>query len=395
MESPGLISIPPADRTQQVQEYYFSRKLQQIDEMRRSGADIINLGIGSPDLQPGPSIIEALHQGALDPKNHGYQSYIGIPALRNAFAAWYKQHFGVVLDPASEILPLMGSKEGIMHITMAFVNEGDEVLIPNPGYPAYESVTRLVGGKVRYYNLVEEKGWLPDLEQIESEGMEKVKLMWINYPHMPTGTPASMELFSNLAAFATKHRILLCNDNPYSFILNENTFSLLSIKGASEVCLELNSLSKSHNMAGWRIGMLAGKAEYIKTVLRVKSNMDSGMFQPLQAAAVKALEADDSWYKSVNDVYRERRHYAEKIMKNLNCSFDPKQTGLFLWGKIPETYSGAEELTEKVLFNNHVFITPGFIFGSNGNRYIRISLCSTVERLSAALTRIITGSKNG
>ncbi|NTW24074.1 MAG: aminotransferase class I/II-fold pyridoxal phosphate-dependent enzyme [Lentimicrobium sp.] len=392
MKSSDLISIPPAERIQQVQEYYFSRKLRQIDEMRRNGADIINLGIGSPDLQPGPAIIEALHQNALDPKNHGYQSYIGIPALRTAFADWYKRHFDVTLDPASEILPLMGSKEGIMHITMAFVNEGDEVLIPNPGYPAYESVTRLVGGKIRYYDLVEAKGWLPDLEQIEAEGMEKVKLMWINYPHMPTGTPASPELFRKLAAFARKHRILLCNDNPYSFILNEDTLSLLSIEGAREVCLELNSLSKSHNMAGWRIGMLAGKAEYINAVLRVKSNMDSGMFQPLQAAAVKALGADESWYKSVNDVYRERRHYAEKIMKTLNCSFDPKQTGLFLWGRIPESYSGAEELTEKVLFSNHVFLTPGFIFGSNGNRYIRISLCSTVERLSAAYNRIVSES---
>jgi LL-diaminopimelate aminotransferase len=388
METPDNILIQPAKRTQQVQEYYFSQKLQQIDEMRRKGADVINLGIGSPDQPPAPEVIEILHQSALNPKNHGYQSYIGIPALRAAFGDWYLEHFKVILDPASEILPLMGSKEGIMHITMAFVNEGEEVLIPNPGYPAYESVARLVGANIRYYDLQEENGWLPDLEKIESDGVGKVKLMWVNYPNMPTGTLASINLFIKLVTFAREHRILLCNDNPYSFILNEDTLSILAVDGAKEVTLELNSLSKSHNMAGWRIGMVAGKAEYIKTVLRVKSNMDSGMFQPIQAAAAKALQADPGWYRSVNEVYLKRRKLAEKIMVALNCKYDAKQTGLFLWGRIPLLYSGAEELTEKLLHSVHVFITPGFIFGSNGKQYIRISLCSSEELLSKALHRI-------
>jgi len=388
MEKNDAIIIQPAERTLQVQEYYFSRKLQQIDEMRRNGADVINLGIGSPDLPPSDEVIETLYQQAQNPKNHGYQSYIGIPELRAAFARWYLQYFRVTLDPAGEILPLIGSKEGIMHITMAFVNEGEEVLIPNPGYPAYESVARLVGAKVRYYDLTEAIGWLPDLEKLEAEGLEKVKLMWVNYPHMPTGTPASAELFSRLVTFARKSRILLCNDNPYSFILNTDTRSILETEGSRDVALELNSLSKSQNMAGWRIGMLAGRADYIKTVLRVKSNMDSGMFRPLQAAAVKALEAGPEWYASVNDVYMKRRQYAEKIMDMLGCDFDSRQTGLFLWGRIPESYTNVEELTEKVLQEAHVFITPGFIFGSNGDRYIRISLCSSEDLLRNAMERI-------
>lgn len=388
MEKNDAIVIQPAERTLQVQEYYFSRKLQQIDEMRRNGADVINLGIGSPDLPPSDEVTETLYQEALNPKNHGYQSYIGIPELRAAFARWYTQYFRVTLDPAGEILPLIGSKEGIMHITMAFVNEGEEVLIPNPGYPAYESVARLVGAKVRHYDLTGSQGWLPDLEKLEAEGVEKVKLMWVNYPHMPTGTPASAELFSRLVTFARKHRILLCNDNPYSFILNTDTRSILETEGSRDVALELNSLSKSQNMAGWRIGMLAGRADYIKTVLRVKSNMDSGMFRPLQSAAVKALEAGPEWYASVNEVYMKRRQYAEKIMDILGCEFDSRQTGLFLWGRIPESYTNVEELTEKVLQNAHVFITPGFIFGSNGDRYIRISLCSSEALLRNAMERI-------
>ncbi|MFH1118969.1 MAG: aminotransferase class I/II-fold pyridoxal phosphate-dependent enzyme [Bacteroidota bacterium] len=388
MEKSEEIVIQPAARTLQVQEYYFSRKLQQIDGMRRSGADVINLGIGSPDLPPSDEVTETLHQQALNPKNHGYQSYIGIPELRAAFARWYQQYFRVSLDPAGEILPLIGSKEGIMHITLAFVNEGEEVLIPNPGYPAYESVARLVGAKVRFYDLTASHGWLPDLDQLEAEGLEQVKLMWVNYPHMPTGTPASAELSGKLVAFARKHRILICNDNPYSFILNTDIRSILETEGSRDVALELNSLSKSQNMAGWRIGMLAGRADYIKTVLRVKSNMDSGMFRPLQAAAVKALEAGPEWYASVNEVYMKRRHYAEKIMKVLGCDFDPRQTGLFLWGRIPESCTNVEYLTEKVLQRAHVFITPGFIFGSNGDRYIRISLCSDEDLLRNALERI-------
>lgn len=383
------IDIQPALRTQMVQEYYFSRKLQEIDAMRRNGADVINLGIGSPDLPPGREIIEELFQCALNPGNHGYQSYIGIPALRKAFADWYQEHFKVALDPAGEILPLIGSKEGIMHITLAFVNPGEEVLIPNPGYPAYESVARLVGATVRYYDLKEEHDWVPDLGQLEAEGVQHVKLMWVNYPHMPTGTPASVEIFRKLVAFARKHHILLCNDNPYSFILNDTLLSILSVDGARDVALELNSLSKSHNMAGWRIGMVAGRADYIKSVLRVKSNMDSGMFQPLQAAAVKALGNNAEWYAAVNEVYLRRRQIAEKIMDSMQCTFDPRQTGLFLWGKIPEKFRDSEELTEMILHSAFVFLTPGFIFGSNGNRFVRISLCSTEALLSEALSRIV------
>ncbi|PKP49164.1 MAG: aminotransferase [Bacteroidetes bacterium HGW-Bacteroidetes-11] len=388
MEQTEGILIPSAHRTQQVQEYYFSGKLQQIDQMRRNGANVINLGIGSPDLPPDPTVVEELYQCALNPKNHGYQSYIGTPVLRQAFADWYLKHFRVKLDPACEILPLIGSKEGIMHITLAFVNEGEEVLIPNPGYPAYESVARLAGANIRYYDLNEETGWLPDLNNLETEGLQKVKLMWVNYPHMPTGTPSTDKLFSDLVAFARKNKILICNDNPYSFILNTDTRSILSVDGAMDIALELNSLSKSQNMAGWRIGMLAGRKEYIKNVMKVKSNMDSGMFKPLQAAAAKALQVDESWYRSVNEVYLKRRLVAEKIMNALKCTFDFRQTGLFLWGKIPEHYNGSEELTEKVLDQVHVFLTPGFIFGSNGNRYIRISLCSNEDLLKEALLRI-------
>ena len=382
------IQIKAANRTQQVQEYYFSKKLQQIDQLRRSGVNILNLGIGSPDLPPSDETINTLYENAKSPKNHGYQSYIGIPALREAFSKWYVTYFNVNLDPATEILPLIGSKEGIMHITMAFVNEGEEVLIPDPGYPAYEAVTRIVGGKVRKYNLTEESGWYPDLQQLEKEGLENVKMMWVNYPHMPTGTKATTEIYASLVAFARKHRILLCNDNPYSFILNDETLSILSIPGAKEVTLELNSLSKSHNMAGWRIGMVAGKAEFIKTILLIKSNMDSGMFQPLQAAAVHALQADMAWYTSVNKTYKARRQYAEQIMDAMGCSFNPKQSGMFLWGRIPEKYKDAEELTEKVLHEAQVFITPGFIFGTNGERFVRISLCSTEQALQEAADRI-------
>jgi len=380
--------IKPARRTEQVQEYYFSQKLKQIEEMRKNGLQVINLGIGSPDMPPAPGVIEALAKASQQPGNHAYQSYIGIPALRSAFSHWYKKHFNVVLNPSDEILPLMGSKEGIMHISMAFVNKGDEVLIPNPGYPAYESATRLVGGKVRHYDLTEEQGWLPDLDQLETEGLENVKLMWINYPHMPSGAKGSGTLFVKLVAFAKRNRILLCNDNPYSFVLNTDTQSLLSVAGSKEIALELNSLSKSHNMAGWRIGMVAGNSEYIRAILRVKSNMDSGMFQPLQAAAVEALHAPESWYRELNSLYHNRREIAERIMNILECTFDPNQSGMFLWGKIPPEFETAEELSEQLLQDTNVFITPGFIFGSNGRRYIRISLCSKETLLAEALERI-------
>jgi LL-diaminopimelate aminotransferase len=380
--------IQPAERTRHVQEYYFSQKLRQIDDMRKNGCDIINLGVGSPDLSPSEEVIQALHMNALSPSNHGYQSYSGTPALRNAFAGWYKRYFGVILNPDNEILPLTGSKEGIMHISMAFINHGDEVLIPNPGYPAYEAAAKLAGGIPRLYDLSEETNWLPDLDKLGNEDLEKIKIMWVNYPNMPTGTKGTHELFVRLVGFAKKHKILICNDNPYSFILNENYISILSVPGAMDVALELNSLSKSHNMAGWRIGMVAGNPAYIKAVLQVKSNMDSGMFQPLQAAAAKALNAPDEWYRSVNSVYLKRRVAAEEILKSLRCSFDIEQSGLFLWAKIPAQYSGAEELTEPVLQRSHVFLTPGHIFGSNGNNFIRISLCATEQALSVARDRI-------
>lgn len=382
------MKVEPADRTKHVQEYYFSRKLRQIDDMRLAGKDIINLGIGSPDQPPSENTVDRLSEAASRPDVHGYQSYTGNPLLRKAFSDWYLKYFNVRLNPDNEILPLMGSKEGIMHISLAFVNPGDEVLVPNPGYPTYSSVTSLVGGTVRNYDLLEKNGWLPDIKKIESNDLSKVKLMWINYPNMPTGTRAPDNLFSELISFSLRHNILLINDNPYSFILNNNYKSLLSYKGAMETSLELNSLSKSHNMAGWRIGMVAGNSELIKTILKVKSNMDSGMFLPLQLAAVEALNNPDTWYDSVNNVYMTRRVVAESIMELLGCSVNKDQTGLFLWGKIPETIESCEEFVEEVLLKANVFITPGFIFGSNGDRYIRISLCATEKRLSEAHDRI-------
>jgi aspartate/methionine/tyrosine aminotransferase len=382
------MKVKPADRTGNVQEYYFSQKLAQIDRMRREGADIINLGIGSPDQPPSENTISVLAAYAKKPASHGYQSYTGIPALRKAFAEWYKKYFHVEMDPDNEILPLMGSKEGIMHISMAFVNPGDEVLVPDPGYPTYSSVTNLVGGIVRNYDLAELNGWLPDLEALEKSDLSKVKLMWVNYPNMPTGTKGSILLFEKLVAFSQKHGILLCNDNPYSFILNKDYLSLLSVDGAKETALELNSLSKSHNMAGWRIGMVAGNNEYIKNVLKVKSNMDSGMFLPIQMAAVEALNNPESWYDTVNTVYVRRRKIVEEIMEILNCRYEKSQVGLFVWGGIPDEIINCEKYIEEILNKIHVFITPGFIFGKNGERYIRISLCATEEKLTEAKNRI-------
>ena len=382
------MKVKPAERTNSVQEYYFSQKLKQIDQMRKSGADVINLGIGSPDQPPSESTIETLYSEALKPSSHGYQSYIGIPALRNAFAKWYKTYFNVTLDPESEILPLMGSKEGIMHISMAFVNPGDEVLVPNPGYPTYSSITKLVGGNIKYYDLNEKNGWMPDIQKIEEDDLKNVKIMWINYPHMPSGTKGSYKLFEQLTAFALKHNILLCNDNPYSFILNKEYISLLAVDGAREIALELNSLSKSHNMAGWRVGMAAGHKEYISTVLKVKSNMDSGMFRAMQAAAAEALNNPPAWYDKVNSHYMSRRKIVEEIMDLLGCRYDKNQVGLFVWGRIPDTIKECEGFVEDVLTQVNVFLTPGFIFGSNGERYIRISLCADEETLTEAGKRI-------
>ena len=384
-----MMQIATADRISGIEEYYFSRKLQEIERMRRDGHDVINLGIGSPDLAPSAATIGKLHEESAKPGNHGYQSYRGIPELRKAFAAWYGRFFRVQLDPDREILPLMGSKEGIVHISLAFVNPGDEVLIPNPGYPTYESATKLAGGVARHYELTEENGWLPDLRKLEGEGLEKVKIMWVNYPHMPTGTRASAGLFDSLVAFGAGHNILVCNDNPYSFILNDEPLSILNVGGSRATALELNSLSKSHNMAGWRIGMVAGHSDFINAILKVKSNMDSGMFRPLQLAAAEALASPESWYGTLNAVYRTRQEVAFGIMDIMGCRYDPGQTGMFVWGRIPGHYEYATELSDKLLHEAAVFITPGMVFGSRGEKYLRISLCSDVELLKTAKDRIM------
>jgi LL-diaminopimelate aminotransferase len=383
------MKVKPAERLSVVDEYYFSTKLKQIEMMRSSGADVINLGIGSPDMAPSENSVNRLIEEIRKPNVHGYQSYTGVFALRKAYSDWYLKYFNVRLDPDSEILPLIGSKEGIMHISMAFIDPGDEVLVPDPGYPTYSSVTNLVGGIVRTYDLFEEDGWLPDFDKLENGNLSKVKMMWVNYPHMPTGTKGSQILFERLVTFANKHQILLCNDNPYSFILNNEYQSILYVDGAKEVALELNSLSKSHNMAGWRLGMVAGDKEYIKSILRVKSNMDSGMFLPVQLAAAEALNNPANWYSEINSVYHKRRMIAEEIMVSLGCRFNPDQTGLFLWGRIPEKAESSESLTDDLLQKAHLFITPGSIFGKNGTRYVRISLCSNEEILLKAKERVI------
>jgi len=382
------MKVKPAKRTEGVSEYYFSHKLRQIDQMRLEGADIINLGIGSPDQPPSENTISRLGEEASKPTSHGYQSYTGIPSLRKAFADWYRKYFNVELDPDSEILPLMGSKEGIMHISMAFVNPGDDILVPNPGYPTYSSVTKLLNGNIVYYELDENNGWHPDINRLEDSDLSRVKIMWVNYPHMPTGASGSMRMFEKLVSFASEHEILLCNDNPYSFILNSDYLSLLSADGAKEIVLELNSLSKSHNMAGWRIGMVAGHSDYINSILKVKSNMDSGMFRALQVAAIEALSNPPSWYDRVNRVYSDRRKVVEEIMNILGCKFDKSQSGLFVWGRIPEEIPDCELFVDEILNKTHVFITPGFIFGSQGNRYIRISLCANEDLLTSAKNRI-------
>lgn len=383
------MKVKPADRTCNVQEYYFSKKLKEIQVMRDTGIDVINLGIGSPDMAPSENTVNRLVNEAQKPTSHGYQSYNGIPALRKAFADWYQKYFNVRLDPANEILPLMGSKEGIMHISMAFVNPGDEVLVPDPGYPSYSSVTNLVNGVIRNYDLEEKNGWLPDFNKLENSNLSKVKLMWVNYPHMPTGTKGSKILFERLISFSHKYKILLCNDNPYSFILNREYQSILHVDGAKEIALELNSMSKSHNMAGWRLGMVAGHREYINSILKVKSNMDSGMFLPLQLAAVEALSNPDSWYEMVNRVYMKRRRIAEEIMDILGCKYSKDQAGLFVWGRLPDKIPDCEAFVDKLLKNAHLFITPGFIFGKQGERYVRISLCSNEGKLIQAKQRII------
>lgn len=381
--------IAPARRLDSVKEYYFSKKLKEIAQLNANGADIISLGIGGPDRPPHKDVIDTLCSEAAVPSNHSYQPYVGIPQLRQAFAAWYLRFYGVSLDANSEIQPLIGSKEGILHTTLAFVNPGDGVLVPNPGYPTYSSVSRLAEAEIFTYDLLESNNWQPDFDQLEAMPLDKIKLMWVNYPNMPTGAAASMELFQRLVDFGKRHGIVIVNDNPYSFILHEKPLSILSVPGAKDIAIEMNSMSKSHNMAGWRIGMLASNPQFIQWILKVKSNIDSGQFKPMMLAAVKALEAPDSWYEDVNATYSRRRKIAEKIMATLGCSFDPRQGGLFLWGKIADDMESAEAVSDMLLYDARVFITPGFIFGSNGNRYIRISLCATEEKMNEALERII------
>ena len=381
-------NITPANRVGSVQEYYFSKKLKEVAEMNAAGKNVINLGVGSPDLPPSEQTIETLCEHARKANEHGYQPYVGIPELRKGFADWYKTWYNVDLDPKTEIQPLIGSKEGILHISLAFLNPGDGVLVPNPGYPTYSSVSKLVEARLIPYELKEELGWQPDFEELEKMDLSNVKLMWTNYPNMPTGANASVELYEKLVAFGRKHGIIICNDNPYSFILNEHPLSILSIPGAKEICIEMNSMSKAHNMPGWRMAMLASNAQFVQWVLRVKSNIDSGQFKPMQYAAVEALSAKKEWYDNMNRVYRSRRDLAGQIMRTLGCEYDENQVGMFLWGRIPDSAESGEAIANKVLYEANVFLTPGFIFGSRGERYIRISLCCKNETLEEALKRI-------
>lgn len=384
-----MSNIKPADRVSAVQEYYFSKKLKQVAEMNAEGKDIISLAIGSPDMPPSQQTIETLCEIAKRPDAHGYQPTMGTPELRNAMAEFYKRWYGVTLNPKTEIQPLIGSKEGILHVTLAFVNPGEEVLVPNPGYPTYTSLSKILGAKVVNYDLMENNGWQPDFNALERMDLSKVKLMWTNYPNMPTGGAARMETYERLVAFAKKHNIVVVNDNPYSFILNDKPLSLLQVEGAKDCCIEFNSMSKAHNMPGWRVGLCASNEEFIRWILKIKSNIDSGTFRGIQLAAAQALKNSEEWHHEANiETYRRRRVVAEKIMQILDCKYDDSQVGMFLWGKIPEHYKNAEELTEKLLHEARVFITPGFIFGSNGERYIRISLCAKEEKIQLALERI-------
>ncbi|MES1217878.1 MAG: aminotransferase class I/II-fold pyridoxal phosphate-dependent enzyme [Bacteroidota bacterium] len=389
-----------AKRLEGIGEYYFSQKLREIDELNKQGKNIINLGIGSPDQPPHPDVIKVLHEESAKPNVHGYQSYKGSPVLRKAVSDWYKKWYNVELNPDSEILPLIGSKEGIMHICMTYLNKGDEVLVPDPGYPTYRSAVKLAGGKSVEYKLREKNNYEPDFDKLEKKNLKKVKLMFVNYPQMPTGQLPSKELFEKLIAFGKTNDILIIHDNPYSFILNEDPMSLLSIDGAKDCVIELNSLSKSHNMAGWRVGMLCGAKERIEEVLRFKSNMDSGMFLPVQLAAAKALSLGKEWHDEVNKVYKERREKAFELLDILKCRYSKEQAGLFVWAKVPGKYykksnasqipplGGGGALSDDVLYNANVFITPGGIFGSAGEKYVRVSLCSTVEKISESIERI-------
>ena len=382
------LHISTASRLNTVEEYYFSTKLKQIAQFKAEGIPVINIGIGSPDLAPSQKTIDALTAAAANPDHHAYQGYQGIPALRKAFADFYATHYQVELNPASEVLPLMGSKEGIMHIAMAYLEAGDETLIPNPGYPTYQAACSLAGAKVIPYELSEKTGWLPDLDALEARDLSKVKIMWVNYPHMPTGALANHAFFARLKNFAEKHSILIVNDNPYSFILNDEPISMLAIPGMMDVGIELNSLSKSHNMAGWRIGALLGQSDFLNPVLKFKSNMDSGMFLPLQLAAVEALSADINWFKQQNTIYKTRQKLVFELLDLLGCTYDQAQSGMFVWAKTPNNFSSGYALSDQILIENAVFITPGGIFGSQGNEYIRISLCAKEEIFKEVIQRI-------
>lgn len=382
------MQITTSKRLEGIGEYYFSQKLREIDELNKQGKNIINLGIGSPDLPPHPAVVKVLQEESAKPNTHAYQNYKGSPVLRNAIADWYSKWYRVSLDPNTEILPLIGSKEGIMHICMTYLNEGDEALIPNPGYPTYSSAVKLAGGKAVPYELTEANNWGPDFEVLEKTDLSKVKLLWVNYPHMPTGQLPTKDLLEKIVVFGKKHNILVCHDNPYSFILNETPESLLSVEGAKEVVIELNSLSKSQNMAGWRVGMLCGAKERIDEIIRFKSNMDSGMFLPVQLAAAKALSLGKDWYDSINAIYTKRREKVFELLTLLNCEFSKTQVGLFVWAKIPAKYKTGYELSDEVLYNANVFITPGGIFGNAGDGYIRVSLCGSVEKFEEAIRRI-------
>lgn len=383
-------NIKPASRLDAVQEYYFSRKLKEVARLNAEGQDIISLAIGSPDQPPSPQTIDKLCEVAHDPSAHGYQPTMGTMELRKAMADFYHRWYGVEVDAASEVQPLIGSKEGILHITLAFVNPGDEVLVPNPGYPTYTSLSKILGAKVVNYNLDEDNGWQPDFEELERRDLSRVKLMWTNYPNMPTGGDARMETYRKLVDFARRHDIVVVNDNPYSFILNEHPLSLLQVEGAKDCCIELNSMSKGYNMPGWRVGMCVSNPQFISWILKIKSNIDSGTFRGLQLAAAEALTTNtEEWHREYNiNVYRRRREIAERIMQALGCTYDDSQVGMFLWGKIADKYANAEQLTERVLHEARVFITPGFIFGSNGERYVRISLCAQDDKMQEALRRI-------
>ena len=382
-------NIRPADRLSAVSEYYFSRKLKEVGKLNAEGKDIISLAIGSPDMPPSKATVDKLCEVARLDTAHGYQPTMGTPELRQAMAKFYKRWYGVSLDPQTEIQPLIGSKEGILHITLAFVNPGDKVLVPNPGYPTYTSLSRILGVEVVNYGLNENDGWQPDFDELERTDLTGVRLMWTNYPNMPTGAPARMETYAKLVSFAQQHGIVVVNDNPYSFILNDNPVSLLQVEGAKDCCIEFNSMSKSHNMPGWRVGLCASNATFISWILKIKSNIDSGTFRGIQLAAAEAYNNSDEWHRRANiETYRRRRRLAELIMQELGCTYDERQVGMFLWGRIPDQYADAEELTEKVLHEARVFITPGFIFGSNGRRYVRISLCAKDEKIEEALGRI-------